>query len=269
MKFGSGQLPIMFILLTLFALSFSFYTFANSKPMELIIPVNPYPPYIFVADDGRLSGVDIEVIKLLSRKVGFTYQLVSCPIARCLHMMEAGKGDIMLALAISTTRKEYVEFLEPGIPLNPSFIPKSITAFYVHNESSFKIEKYEDLYLLNNIGVKRKSAYFSRFDNDTKLNKVNVNNEKQLLGMLKAKRIDALIGNEHQIDYLIEKGNGQHYFRKVNFIQRRDKYSLVSISKKSIYFKDKDKFIEALIELIASKELQNVIDISYEKFVQK
>jgi polar amino acid transport system substrate-binding protein len=226
--------------------------FASDATLHLRIPVNPEPPWVIQEGD-KLSGIDINIIKILSKELGFTYVLKPCPWARCLKTMEEGQADFMLGVFKRPEREEYLAFVEPGYLVDD---PKS---FYVTADSSVAISSYEDLLPLN-IGVVRGVAYFERFDNDNQLRKQAVSDEWQLLQMLMLNRLDTFIGTPTAIAYQINKHQLKAKFRRAIFQHHTPAYSHMAISKKSPFIEQLDLVSKTVSRFREEGRFQQVVN---------
>jgi len=210
------------------------------------------PPMVdFV--DGHFVGENIEVAKLLAKKLDKDIYFIRCPIARCLSMIEKGHADMILSLRKTQARQQYMTYLTP--PFKVQHFP---LRFYVLKERKLEISKFEDLNALS-VGVVRGAAYFDRFDQDKSINKVEVTGHRQLIQMLLKSRIDTFLEREETIIPLIE---AQVYQSKITLAQYQfDKSvdSYIAISKKSSFHKDIGKMSEQLTLMIKSGEIQQLL----------
>lgn len=221
------------------------------------IPVSPEPPWVIQEGDS-LRGIDIDIIKLLSQELGFSVELMPCPWARCLKMMEQGDADFMLAVFKRPERAAYLEFVEPGYLLDD---PK---AFYVPIDSPLRIQSYSDLTGLN-IGIIRGAAYFERFDNYRNLQKYEVANELLLLRMLKRKRLDAVIGSPTVMTYQINSNGMKGQFRRESFHYEEEAFSYMAFSKKSALLDQLPRVSAVVTRLKAEGRFRQVVDAFLER----
>ncbi len=216
------------------------------------IPVNPEPPWV-IQEAGEVGGIDAEIIKLMAREVGFTYELVPCPWARCLKMMEEGQADFMLGVFKRPEREAYLKFVEPG------YLADDPKAFYVTQDSPVSITAYSDLVPLN-IGVVRGVAYFEPFDGDNRLKKQQVSNEWQLMQMLLHKRLDTFIATPTAVTYLINTRGLQGKFRRAIFQHHITAYSHMAIAKASTFVNQWTEVSETVARLQKQGEFRKVVD---------
>lgn len=187
------------------------------------IPVNPYPPWIIETETG-FEGIDIAILDALMKAVGRPYRLIPCPWLRCLKLMEQGKADLMSGLFRSPDRERYLQYIEPPYYRDP---PKT---FYTARRRALQLRRYEDLVPLK-IGVIAGTLYFPRFDEDAQLNKWAFSEERQLVDLVLAHRLDAFISTELQADFLLEQAGVTAEFAKHHLEDIPQGYSYLAVSR--------------------------------------
>lgn len=177
-----------------------------------IVVFTHWPP-MKIIEGNSFAGIDALILRELGKRLNLHFRFVECPWKRCLRMIRDGQADFITGLAKQTDRKKYMNFIEP--PYKETFS----SAFYTRKVSERKthpIQKYKDLYK-SEVGMIRGSVYFDRFDKDSKITKVEISNELQLLKMLYEGRFDIIIGNDLNIDYLIQIYGYTGKFEKAPF----------------------------------------------------
>jgi len=231
------------ILGTLFVLVLFFSpTSLIAKERELKVAIDSWPPFRMI-DHKKYSGIDFDVWRELAKRLNLKLNFIQFPWARCLFSMKEGLVDGMAGLAKRPEREEYMHYIDPSYYT-------CTTVFYVQKGKASLIQKYEDLYKYQ-IGFVRDSAYFDRFDNDSKIRKYPVVKEIQLLHMLRAKRFNAFIGTDCQADFQIIQENYKGEFEKANYKPGNDVQLYVAISKKSTYAKELFRFNETMRNIVA------------------
>lgn len=149
-----------------------------------------------IIEDGKvIGGFKHDLLQEIAKRLDWTVDHSYCPFQRCLRSMADGKLDIMVFISVNQQRSEYMDFVQIWK------IPRTIPFFTLRGREQ-ELTRYEDLKNLR-IGVVNGYAYFSRFDNDTTLNKSIVLKESQLPKMLMAGRIDTYIGFNQRQDILL------------------------------------------------------------------
>lgn len=122
---------------------------------EIVVATEVWPPFR-IADktsEYQYSGIDIDLLKEITKRLGITFKIKRFPWARCLDFMKSGKVDMITGLAYSPERAQYISYSEI-----PYYIASP--AFYLQKGKGHLIKKYEDLYLFT-IGYSINSAYFT------------------------------------------------------------------------------------------------------------
>ncbi|CCO25502.1 substrate-binding periplasmic protein [Maridesulfovibrio hydrothermalis] len=202
-----------------------------------------WPPFRIAREDGSLSGIDIDLLALLGKRMHIEFTVERYPWARCLKYMKDGTRDFMTGIAKTAEREEYIIYSEiPYYACRP--------AFYSRAGRSWSVEKYEDLKGLR-VGFTRNSAYFPKFDNDTGLKKNAKNSEKQLLEMLTAGRLDIIIGTDCQVDYDITEKDLDAVIVKEPYVPDYSVDLYIGVSKRSRWryrMKELNKVIKELVD---------------------
>ena len=182
---------ILSAMLGLYALSAS----AQDNPASRVtLGIFHSPPYSYVDNTTRPNGLLIEVLDMMAAELDFSLQIIPCPFTRCLKMVKEGKVDVLGELIDTPERAEDFDFLRPAyMVLHSSFV------FYALNNSNISVQNYEEL-VDKRIAVMRGAAYFSKFDNDPMLNKVEVDTERIVVEMLLKGRVDLAISVEVTAD---------------------------------------------------------------------
>lgn len=197
-----------------------------------------WPPFRMQTDNG-ITGIDVDLLNEIGKRLGIKFVWHRRPWVRCLAEIESGLADITTGIAYTEERDVYtsyssLSYYETG------------PAFYLHDEERAKsIKSYDDLYPLS-IGFTRGSAYFKQFDADSRLNKKVGNHEALLINMVIAKRWDALIGTDVQVEYDLAHLNHEEgrTLYKASYVPR-DRIKLY------LGLSDKSKLIEKLPDINA------------------
>ena len=158
-----------------------------------------WPPFRMEDAQGNLTGLDIDVLNEIGRRSGLSFDIQRAPWARGLADLQQGRADLMIGLAKTPEREQYIEYLSsPYYACAPRF--------YTAASIAPQVRSYADLQG-KVIGYVNESVYFQPFDADRSLNKRGVNNEQQLLQMLLRGRLAVVIGTDCQVDFeLLQPG---------------------------------------------------------------
>lgn len=228
--------------------------FQSTTEKELFMQTEHWPPYVIFQPDGRVEGIDIDILKEVVRRLKVDIRVVEVAWMRALIDMEKGDADLLSNVLRRPEREEYMYYLEPP------YVEYTTKCFYMKKGSGVVIDKYSDIYRYK-IGTTRGSAYFPRFDDDKRVNKVDVATTEQQIKMLEVGNIEALIGTEAVIDYFLSSDNrfDQNLFEKsgYNFRQRNPLY--FTISRKSPFMKRVSEIERVLRELKEEGFIEEVI----------
>jgi polar amino acid transport system substrate-binding protein len=162
---------------------------------EIAVVTEIWPPFRIGNPDRpeSISGIDIELLEMLTRRLGATYRIRRLPWARCLEFMRSGRADLITGVAHNPKRAKFIRYSRASYH---SVSP----AFYVREGRGKEIRSYADLSGVT-IGHSLQSVYFEPFDSDDALQKIGVSTEKQLIQMLARGRLDAIIGTNANVEY--------------------------------------------------------------------
>lgn len=196
----------------------------NSRILKVAVYLDP--PYVDYKNN-QFIGEDIDLLISLAKKSNMQIEYIRCPIARCLYLVKEGVADMVMQLKKTPERINDFIYLQPA-----TFIQEFPLNFYINKDSPNTIQNYQDLTGLK-IGVIRGMSYFDRFDKDTELLKVKVNNREQLIGMLKKGRIDTFLDRDDAMLPILNRINSQEEINKAQFKFTNYVKSYLVISKKS------------------------------------
>lgn len=161
----------------------------------ITVATDLWPPFRMQDDDG-LYGLDMDLLELVGKHAQLFFDVQRMPWRRALRELELGNIQMMVGLAHTAERAEYIHYLEPAYAY-------CRPAFYGLKGTGVAVQSYADLYE-QPVGMVTGSAYFERFDDDEQLDKVAVASESQLLSMLLAQNLSLIIGTDCQMDYDIQ-----------------------------------------------------------------
>lgn len=132
---------------------------------------------------GLISGMNRDIVDELASRMGLQTDHQVCPFKRCTRMLFSGELDLMVFIAVTPERSEFI------VPVQTWSNPVPIY-FVTRKADSHKLQTYEDLYDFQ-IGSVNGYVYSPRFDRDSRLKRHQILVEGQLPKMLAAGRIDA------------------------------------------------------------------------------
>lgn len=195
------------------------------------------PPLVLAFDEllpwktlehGEFGGAYAEIVRELARRTNLELVIKSCPLKRCLYMLEQGDADIIIGLRDTAERRRYLQFLQ-----TPYRSRSSDRVFYVPRGRNIKIRDYADLRRLR-IGVKLGAEYFDRFDRDTTLQKEAVADMEINFRKLALRRIDAVFIPEDQGEALVARLQLDERLEKAQYRVADNSTRSIALSRKSV-----------------------------------
>ena len=216
--------------------------------------VSAFPPWTIIQEE-KISGIDVDIVKLVGNKLNIKIEFYPCPWARCLNLLEQGEIDLASNLFKTPEREGYLSyFSEP-------YIKGTYRLFYLNKSTGVKITQFEDL-IGKTVGQIAGMQYFPRFDTNQSINKLKVATRTQLIGMLLKHRIDAFIGQEDVMDHQLNVLNYETQITKSLYRQFVSEPGYFAFSKKSNMLGVQVKFERELQTLLNNGSIEEVI-ISY------
>ena len=225
-----------------------------AKHQNIAVGTDSWPPFRIHTDD-HFSGIDFDVWKEIEKRLDLRVTFMKFPWSRILHNLKSGELDAMSGLAKRSERAEYVDYTTP-----PYYTCS--TVFYLKKGEGHLVKTYEDLYKYP-IAYVANSAYFKKFDNDSKLKKHSIYSEIQLIKMLNNNRIKVIIGTDCQADYEISKLGLTSSFEKAHYKPKNNVDLFFVISKKSHFIKDLHKINKVIQDMIEEGKIKEIAQKYY------
>ena len=165
--------------------------------------VLPWPPFVFDGEQG-LTGIDVDLSRLVLAKAGFCSEFVRLPSStRGLVELEKGRVDVLPAASFTQSRAQYSYFSTP-------YRRERMRLFW-YKDNKYRTADLAELLARNKSIVVNSGGYYgSEFEqlsqsNDYKELIVRVPLLTHRLYMLKARRVDFMIDDEISGQYLISQ----------------------------------------------------------------
>jgi polar amino acid transport system substrate-binding protein len=220
----------------------------------------PAPPFMIGAADERapVSGIDVEIVGEIARRMDCRVQYIRAPWVRCLNLMETGRADLLSSAFMTPERQAYMVYL------SDPFLRNLPIAFYFKTGSGFSVDRYEDLYQYKSIGVLKGASYFERFDHDEKVAKVAVTSQDQLFPMLTAGRLEVIAGYVDTENYRLAQEGYRGKVERSVFEVKNPVEVYMAVSRKSPWLDRLPELDQINRDLLKEGFIQRVID-KYEK----
>lgn len=209
----------------------------------LRVPFAQFVPWKTVMGDGRLSGIDIELMEIIADKMNLKLEVTRYPWKRGLKYLEDGKIDIHTSLLRRPQREAFAYFIDPP------YVTRSNKAFFVLQGKEATIGRYEDLKGLR-IGVFEKNHYFKQFDQDSSLNKVHIKTTEQMFQMVAAGRLDAFVMTQEVGEYKLREFGFDDRIVKASYVYSKPMDVHLALSKKSPLADRRDEISSVLQDLL-------------------
>lgn len=215
----------------------------------LTVATEFWPPFRMAGEDGRIQGLDIDILRRLQARSGIRFEVKRVPWGRALKQMQTGQTDLMIGLALTPERAAFIDYLQPSYyQCHP--------AFYGKAQAAASLRDYRDLHG-QKVGYVLNSAYFDRFDNDANLDKHGVLTEDQLLRMVERGHLPLMVGTDCQVDYALSQHNEAGVV-KAGYRPAHTTALYLGISKRSPHHDLGPKLAQMLQEMVASGEIETL-----------
>lgn len=156
---------------------------ANEKAFTLV--TDAWPPFVIDNEHG-LSGTDVDITRIIFKRLEQPLEIKITPWKRCLNMMKQKAADGILGVSLTAKRKQFLYY--PEAPVS-----EGTTALFTHHKRTFKIDK------LSELGNKRTGAilgysYCDELDNSDFIKRAErVSTLEQNFKKLMANRLDLFV----------------------------------------------------------------------------
>lgn len=222
----------------------------------------PAPPYMIGAgeEDADVSGIDVEIVSEIARRMKLKIEYIKCTWARCLELMKSGEADLLSSVFKKPERELYMlYFYRPILEHLP-------VAFYFLKGKNQSVNTYEDLYKLKSIGVLKGASYFEQFDKDSRIEKFEVASQDQLFPMLLSERLDAVAGYVPTENYQIQQGGFGDRIERSAFEYEEPTGIYIALSKRSPLRAKFEQINRVNQQLLDEGVISNIIIRYYEKY---
>jgi len=155
-----------------------------------------FPPYVIV-EDGNISGLEVEIVRELCRRLGMEPDIEVFPWKRALLYVKEGTADGVLMPAYTEERAEYMYFTSES-PVRERI------AIMAKKGSGIKASSLDDI-KGKAVGVVIGSSYGKAFDSFEGLKKDSSTGSEMLLKKLAGNRHPLVVCDEIVLKYLARK----------------------------------------------------------------
>ncbi|MGF1741868.1 transporter substrate-binding domain-containing protein [Vibrio profundum] len=218
-------------------------------------------PYSWTSS-GQKTGIDIEIIQLLSKKTNIPIAVRLTPWKRVLHETKSGHVDGGIAFFKTEERENFLTYI--STPLH-----ESTYKVFVRKGEEFKFDSVADLHG-KSIGKNTGFHISKEFNQANKENLIHVEEASMELNIKKlhGKRISALVGNQQEVYYLLSKLGLSDSIVALQhpLFPSRGAYLVISNASKT---PNKEKLINKLSDTLKAMKEDGLLDEIYAKYGQK
>ncbi|WP_409523092.1 substrate-binding periplasmic protein [Nitrincola sp. MINF-07-Sa-05] len=209
------------------------------------------PEMVFDEKNSSMISPLKDILEEAAAKTGYSIHWTARPFARSYEELQSGTIDLVPRTIRNQEREAFIAFLGPVATQRRDIL------FLVKPGEEDRIQSYEDLYDMT-IGVKRGTAYFDRFNNDTALNKTESVDDENMARMFIHGRFDTMVildrsAIESALDNL---GHTEYSYAHYRYLNEIGNY--YGMSRKSPHFHIFDELNQALLEMVESGRIREI-----------
>ncbi len=226
------------------------------------IGVSPFPPYVTVLEDEKISGIATDIVMEALNTVNISkYEIKEYPWARALLLLN--RGQIQALYTIGKTPEREATFYYPDEPL---FYTKWVFFIRKADKGTLKFNSLDDLKGRNIAvirGYKYTPAFWEFLNKEKKYEELS--HEEQSFLMLMAGRVDYVI-TEYAAGITVAKQLGMEDQIAALMDHPLEEIPVyIAFNKKSVTKEFVDKFSKALKEIKAQKVHMEIFDKTIKK----
>lgn len=177
-----------------------------------------YAPFEFAAQDGSLTGFDVELIQAIGKEVGFDVEVVNMPFDGLVPAIMTSQIDaVIAAMTITEERAKRVDFSAPYYTSGLSILIREETASKYPNVDAIKGHK-----LCAQIGTT--GALTAEKLSPGKV--TTFNTEPEAFMELKAKGCEGVVNDRPINLYFLTQSNASEGITEINEILTAEKYGI-------------------------------------------
>lgn len=219
--------------------------------------VFPAPPFIIFNQDDtseNIRGIDVDIARTVAERMNVRLEFIPCTWARALTLMKSGNADILSSAFRKPDREEYMRYIETPL------LEQLPVAFYIRSGSDVRINRFEDLYAVDSVGVLHGASYFARFDKDPTIRRTVVNTQDQLFEMLLAGRFDCAAGYVPRENYYLSQVSFRGQVERSVFVHNEYSPTYMTVSRRSAFMKRFDEMNQIVTQLVEDGTVRDITE---------
>jgi len=244
------------ILVMILLVAFAHNTWATNQKEFIVVKNNRnYPPYEMMVSEKEATGIHMDLIKIIAKRLNVKLTILSVPWKRALLMVKLGEADAITYIGRSEERERWAWFNDKNI------LSSIRNGFFVLASKKEDFDYHGDLRQLQGyrIGTILGYAYDSVFENATFLKKdAGAKDESALLRKLIYERFDVGIADVNMVRYFAKQLD---YSKKIEiltpYLPLRHSYIAFSKARSNKQFSE--KFGEKLSEFKKTLKFREIL----------
>ena len=194
---------------------------AHLSAAELRLYTEDYRPFSYL-QDGKPSGMAVEVVEALIRRTGETARIELVPWTRGYHQARH-QADTALFSTVRTAQRE-AEFQWVGP------IARGYTRFYTHKDAGLRVTSLDDVRQLGTLAVPKQWYSYEVLRQQNLDNLYGVPTPQDMLRMFRHGRVKLLLANTLTLDgMLAEQGMNAEQLQEQFDLMPNDSYIAFSL----------------------------------------
>jgi ABC-type amino acid transport substrate-binding protein len=169
---------------------------AKAEKCVFNVRVTNIPPLYFQNEQGKWTGLTVDLAKVLLKEAGCKSDFEAIPWARSLELMRTGGLDMMMNLSMTEERRKFIHFIGPQMD--------ETVQLFLREDIDVDIQSLDDLKKISSgIGYQRGTFYGKVFDEKLRTDpafkaKLDISHSDELnLKKLESGRIVGVIGHTY------------------------------------------------------------------------
>ncbi len=213
-----------------------------------------FPPYSY-QNNGKLVGIDVEIIQEMAKRLKLDITIDLVPWKRLIRMTQNGQCDGSFSL-FHTKKRESFAFYAFSQPIHVSRFP-----VFFKKDKKIQFNTIKDLYG-KTIGINRGFSISEAFDTAVKQGKIIVNEENEVdvnIVLTANNKIDGFTNNYDVTKYKIKNIHRLKQYKKLIFHTQKSisdhRNAYVVLSKNATNIQDKSNMIQRINQTLT--EMKN------------